>query len=411
MSRVGTPFSDAGEDAFLPSIGQEEGMCRGYEDGFSGEGTPAFTAGFDEDVLDELELGGGEGSIVPGSARGGSDEETPNGEDGIDFSGYGFEVARKNAHVYPGPDELTGAIHPYPTHQQAQQAVLSQARRRPLPYPAVPNGQTSYVPGPLQYFHHAHPHPHRRSYSQNDTQRIAHHLGVYQPPQPSGATNPTFVRLCESRHPRSGPKTSTDSKQRLHAQPNPTARPRPHPPTSIPVEIGNPFPQDYPEVHTSGNVQLTGPRMVHMHHAPQRATSQKIIEVGAMAVLNKRHARNYIDAIDPALLEADFRKRDKSAAPSPEALVGGSEPREKMFRDLEAMERMLEGGEGEVGEKGKMGCEMVREALVEMEDKGGGAGEARTRGASPSPGGGSALSEGDDEFMRRLLEGSPSPSP
>ena len=82
--------------------------------------------------------------------------------------------------------------------------------------------------------------------------------------------------------------------------------------------------------------------------------------------------------IDPALLEADYRKRDKSGAPSPEA-VGGGEPREKMYRDLETMEVGMRDGEGEMGEGGKKGCEVIREVRMGMNDKGGGEGGREDR--------------------------------
>ena len=60
-------------------------------------------------------------------------------------------------------------------------------------------------------------------------------------------------------------------------------------------------------------------------------------------------------------------------------------------------------GEGEEGERARSGCEVIRGVLERMDDKGGG--EKRDEG---SPGGESSLSEGDEEFMRKLMEGSAS---
>lgn len=135
-----------------------------------------------------------------------------------------------------------------------------------------------------------------------------------------------------------------------------------------------------------------------MAHATQRASSQKIIELGAMAVYNKL-VKEGGTTIDPVLI---------SDGEGNKSVDSGTQSREKMLRDLERMERALE-EEGEEGESARRGCEVIRGVLERMEDKGGGE-EKREGGVRDegSPGGGSSLSEGDEEFMRRLMEGSPS---
>jgi hypothetical protein len=90
-----------------------------------------------------------------------------------------------------------------------------------------------------------------------------------------------------------------------------------------------------------------------MSRVEQRRTSQKIIEVGAMAVLNMSCAEGKLENIDPRLilLGHEGRTRDKSSAPSPEAMVDRDEPRKKMLQDGTA----LKGGWGEGREEGTGG--------------------------------------------------------
>lgn len=152
-------------------------------------------------------------------------------------------------------------------------------------------------------------------------------------------------------------------------------RDRANPPTSMPVGIGTPLSHEHSMMNTTGDVQLTGPGMVHMAHVEQHRTSRKVIEVGAIAILNYKRARDKVEVIDPLLLKADTRLREKSDAPSPVTLmtlIGGSEPREKMLKNLDTMEKLLREGDDKEVEKAKRGCEMIREVLKKMEDRGGG---------------------------------------
>jgi hypothetical protein len=142
----------------------------------------------------------------------------------------------------------------------------------------------------------------------------------------------------------------------------------------MPVDIGMSLQTNHRAIPTSGNVQLTGPKLVHMSRVEQRRTSQKIIEVGAMAVLNMSCAEGKLENIDPRLilLGHEGRTRDKSSAPSPEAMVDRDEPRKKMLQDLMKMEQLLKEG-GERGERKALeGCETIREVLSKMRDRHGG---------------------------------------
>ncbi|OAG10123.1 uncharacterized protein CC84DRAFT_465977 [Paraphaeosphaeria sporulosa] len=195
-----------------------------------------------------------------------------------------------------------------------------------------------------------------------------------------------------------------------------------NPRTSIPVGIGMPLSSgsENHAVPTSGNLQLTGPpKLVHMSHTEQRKTGQKIIEVGAMAVLNMASANTNgkVENIDPRLLLMGYKGRagEKIGAPSPEAVEERDEPREKMLRELVKMEKMLKEGEGgEKDERGLKGCEVIREVLGKMGEKGGGREGGESHGdaheANIKIEGSEAVSsdEGspltDEEFMREFRD-------
>ncbi|KAK3209730.1 hypothetical protein GRF29_44g467875 [Pseudopithomyces chartarum] len=297
MSRVRTPFSDTGEDAFLPSIEQDDGLYDTRRDLFEDQSTPIFSSTFDKDGLDDLDLASGDGTNAPQNSRTTSGTITPEQKNTLDFSGYDFEPTQQSASIYPSPDNLPEAMHLYPTHLQKPSTIYHKGDRRPLPHRSTTNTDIRLAPGPLQTFHQAHNHPsHRRSYSQNDTERILEypiehpHPGIHYPPytHTHPHTTPTFVRLCETRNPRSTSKPRFYTRKKTHPQSTPNTRNRALPPMSVPVGIGIPLhPDPGTPVLTDGPVQLTGPRMTHMAHATQRASSQKIIELGAMAVYNK----------------------------------------------------------------------------------------------------------------------------
>ncbi|KAJ4351228.1 uncharacterized protein N0V89_006567 [Didymosphaeria variabile] len=252
---------------------------------------------------------------------------------------------------------------------------------------------------------------------------------LHQPPYPHPHSqtnaNPTFVRLCETRPSRLTSRVpSSDSKKTYSSQGRAGHKARTNPPASMPVGIGIPLPPDHRSIPTTGNIQLTGPRMVHMSHTEQRKSSQKIIEIGAMAVLNMASTRPEPDNIDPrlVLLGEGFRIREKSSAPSPEPRDGEDSPTQKMLKDLVKMEKMLrERGEGEEERKALNGCGYIREVLGRMGDKGGIMGD-EGRGDGPSqvdeskalcssPASSDDASPlTDEELMRELGVNFPSPS-
>ncbi|KAF1969084.1 hypothetical protein BU23DRAFT_601770 [Bimuria novae-zelandiae CBS 107.79] len=439
MSRISTPFSDTGEDAFLPSIEEDSGQYSAYGDFLEDDNTPTISSTFDEDVLDHLNFELAEGTIAPSNSRTARGTSTPNYEDDvasreIGFGGYCLGQRQQAAHAYPSLNEsLDRGSHPYHIQHHASHGVYQRASERPLPYRANTNAEMGYAAGLLQNFKQVYHPTHRRSWSQNDTEHIInlppdhylpgdpHHQSDLRG-QPHANANPTFFRLCETRHTRSHPKTSSEYKKQAHAQGRTGNRGRPNAPTSMPVSIGTPIQPDDRFVPTAGNIQLTGPRMVHMSHVEQLRTSRRIIEVGAMAVVNKALVKKNGEAIDPLLLDDDTRMRQKSNAPSPEVVVGGSEPRERMLKDLDHMKLLLKDATGKEADEALKGCEMIREALAKMEDRGGGGGaeddsldekprfaddSAHASGPAPSDGA-SPLSDGDDEFLRRLMESSPS---
>ncbi|KAL5422583.1 hypothetical protein PMIN04_004616 [Paraphaeosphaeria minitans] len=426
MSRENTPFSEAGRDGYLP-VYQEDFGVRG--EFYDGGDTPTFSSAFDQDALDGLGFGLQDGRIAPASSRTGSGTATPVGGHSpeSDFGAYNFEQSH---HGYPVLDDLDRGTTPYPPHLHTPHALYQKPIERPLPYRSGPNSNTSYAPSAVHNFNRTHP-PHRRSWSQNDIERLPNLApqpyppGVrHQPPfPPRQNANPTFVRLCETRHSR--PPTSRNSSdgkntaRYTHAQTRAEHNGRTgNPPTSMPVSIGMslaPGAQNR-AVPTSGNVQLIGPpKLVHMSHGEQRKTSQKIIEVGAMAVLSmtsaNANASGKVENLDPRLLLMGYegRAREKSGAPSPEAVEERGEPREKMLMELVKMEMMLKEGEG--GEKEEMalkGCGMIREVL----EKGSGREEGESREDESSVNKAEASSpvasdEGspltDEELMRELV--------
>ncbi|KAF2452002.1 hypothetical protein P171DRAFT_16287 [Karstenula rhodostoma CBS 690.94] len=388
MSRDNTPFSEAGQDGYLPVYGQRDEQFGGRNDFLDDEDTPTFSSTFDRDVLDDLGLGLHDGGIAPANSRAESGTATP--VDGhspeIDFRGYSFGQNLRDPHAYPVPGELDRGTDPYPPYLHTPHALHHKTDERPLLYISGTNNNTDYAPSMVQNFNRAHP-PHRRSWSQNDIERLPNLApqpyppGVRHPPPHSHqhaqtTENPTFVRICETRHSRPPARISSDGKhpgRYTHSQTRAGHNGRTNPPTSMPVGIGVPLTSANQPVPTSGNVQLTGPKLVHMSQAEQRKTSQKIIEVGAMAVLNMVFAHGKVENIDPRLFLMGYegRTREKSSAPSPEPVGERDEPRKKMLEDLMKMERLLkEGGDGEEEKKALRGCEIIREVLGKMGGRG-----------------------------------------
>ncbi|KAL1592763.1 hypothetical protein SLS60_011179 [Paraconiothyrium brasiliense] len=425
MSRANTPFTDTGQDVYLTSIEHDDELYGGHREFFDGEDTRTFSSKFDGNVLDDLSLGLHDGRSGPSHSRTQSWTTTPENlpSHQIDFGEYTFD--HRDAHGYPVPDELNRETTQYPPHLHTPDAV-DQTGERPLPYRSSTYANRGYNPSALQNFNRTHPPAHRRSWSQNDVERLpnlaphGYPPGVlHQPPYPHPRSqtnaNPTFVRLCEPRHTRTASRVSPNSKAPPSSQGRAANKTKTTPPTSMPAGTGIPLPPDHRSILTPGNIQLTGPRMVHMSHAEQRSTSQKIIEIGAMAVLNMTSARLAADNIDPrlVLLGEGFRAREKSSAPSPEALVGNDAPTQKMLKDLVRMERMLqERGEGEEERRALEGCGYIKEVLGKMGGRDGGTGEesrddgppgdeSGVAGAGPgSSDDGSPLT--DEELMREM---------
>lgn len=394
MSRENTPFSEAGQDGYLPAY-REGGEQFERRPGFyAGEDSPTFASTFDQDALDDLGFGLRDERIAPANSRAASGTATP--VDGhspeIDFGGYVFD----RNHAYPIPDGLDRGTNAYP-HLTTPYALYHETAERPLPYRSGTNTNTSYAPSAVQNFNRTHP-PHRRSWSQNDIERLPdlapqpYRAGIrHQPPYPhqnaQTIANPTFVRLCETRHSRPPTKIPSDGKKtsRYTQQTRTGHHSRTNMPTSMPVDIDVSLRSENRAVPSSGNLQLIGlPELVHMSHVDQRKTSQKIIEVGAMAVLNMSMAstKGKAESIDPRLLLMGYEEqvREKSGAPSPEAVGERDEPRvrEKMMRELGKMETLLkEGRDGEQEKKALRGCEMIREVLGKMGDGDGGRGKER----------------------------------
>ncbi|KAF2278664.1 uncharacterized protein EI97DRAFT_440201 [Westerdykella ornata] len=142
------------------------------------------------------------------------------------------------------------------------------------------------------------------------------------------------------------------------------------------------------EIERDTRVQLTGPRMRHMSHAEQLRTSAKVIEIGAMAVLNA----------------ASGGKGGQQGMVGEEAEVQSND---EVLRLVDKMESHLKLQDVGDRDKGLRGCEMIREALGEGGglDEGGGkmeVGESTLKDSSMSTQTDLQLDTGDADLLALL---------
>ncbi|KAJ4305750.1 hypothetical protein N0V90_001281 [Kalmusia sp. IMI 367209] len=402
MSRSSTPFSDTGSDVFFPTIKRDDDFYGESTHLYEDDHQLKFTASGD------LVLDFQDGTIAPTNTRAGTRTSTPDFVETVatpemDYGEYNYEL---QSEAYSSPDEVE--THSYPLRRRealyrkhSKHSMAARSTAYDLTHPDTSVGRTS-----LQNFARIRLPSHRHSLSDSDAGRIIHSLPAHRPelpryPYPDQRSNanqqPTFFRLRETRS-RPLPKANGDDSSHKRSR---GRRGRPSMPTSIPIAIGSPLSSDHAVGSTAGNVPLRGPVLVHMPHSVQRNMSQRVIEVGAMAVLNiPKENRKTEKFVDPRLL--DLRgKMERSAAPSPEMIV---EPKEglknKWLKDLDNMqERLKEGRDTKGVEDGLKGCEMIRAALAKMEDHDSGV-EKKSNDDGLS-------NEEDDSELERMLRGSP----
>ena len=331
MSQPETPFNDTSIDPFLPAMGQgdfnHEQLSNGY---ISSEQDHAFShAGSNIFDLEEF---------LDSAAS--SNVSTP------DFTGYNFGQKTNDPYFQSAYPPIPGPASPQPYPFQHQQAFYHNAQlvhRPALVRSATNTPSTTYLHPPLQQHSRVQQPYHRRSLSQSDAERI------------SASLNPAFVRHLA---PRSRPITQHHHQAKksklapLHQKSSsrsrgvePNTKGRSKAPTSggpsIPIEtsIGTPF-----------HMTLTGnndARFRHMSHEKQRNESPRILEIGAMAVINTSRS-------------TPMYSRCTSRSCSDKGMTLGEK--------VDEMERRIKEEMGEC-EKGKRGCEMIREALAERKEE------------------------------------------
>lgn len=182
----------------------------------------------------------------------------------------------------------------YPFDQQDSLSYLYSNSKSPQSYPPHPlhhrsETHDSLLPPPSP-FSPTNPPPHRRSLSYSLSHSDAATLSCA--PQPP---NPIFYRLQATR---AKPATPDDGPPRHRRRRGPYTEPTAkrcrtgthtsalllHTPIGIPLSCASP-----PHDPAGAPVQLTGPSywcLAYMGHGEQMARSRRVIEIGAMAVLN-----------------------------------------------------------------------------------------------------------------------------
>jgi len=285
-----------------------------------------------------------------------------------DYSGYTF--GRRQPSAYPTPGSNSPRPHPLQLQQSYNQHHQHPSTQQRELRPLTTRSQTNTSTLRSQKYSRAQQPSHRRSLSQGDADRIAaatrqNHNPVFfrlqAPRSRSAIPNDDSGRLKRRTEPYAKCRTGMTASQGLeYAHAN--LHSRVGIPTSTSVDattihrimlltnIGTPMEADDGRADVNRlSIQLnatgkTDPYFARMSHSDQENNSRKVIEVGAMAVINQ-----------PIPYQIpQFDGDDKGSR------------REKIMKKLEEVEKHLKQEMGDRDESLK-GCEMIREAFAKKD--------------------------------------------
>ncbi|KAF1849364.1 uncharacterized protein K460DRAFT_394210 [Cucurbitaria berberidis CBS 394.84] len=352
MSRPSTPFDGIALDSFIPSTDQQQLLSQAQLEGLfrSNEADQHLFSPNNNEVLHHLDSPFDNTSFTQFDSSNPSTISTP------DFSTYSFGQI-SSAYLTPGQN----SPQPYPldiqqTHQANATPNIQDYRQRPLPI----RGHTNTT-----FLRSAQPSPtyiRRRSLSHGDVDRLA-----------SAPPNPTFVRLQAPRVRSTTPedtRVGPYAKHRRSASQGPGVRGRPLKPTSIPyvlsggsfvggmmsTRIGTPLDMlrepksaakldqgsfSHKHYRSAHGLPMTlgDPIFEHMTQPDDLARSRQIIQIGAMAVVNR-------STLDPRLEQENEPNKP-----------------ECMLEKLQNVEQHLQEMNGD--EAALKACTVIREALVQ----------------------------------------------
>ncbi|KAF2251200.1 hypothetical protein BU26DRAFT_563140 [Trematosphaeria pertusa] len=319
---------------------------------------PMYSPAHGED-LEELDFRLDDDSTAPTDSSNTTIASTP------DFAGYTF--GKRGAAIAPAyPPPGYNSPHPYSLELHHGFPPTPQLAQRPAP---LRSHTSSSFLHPPQYFSRTQQPYHRRSLSQGDADRIA----------AATQSNPVFFRLQVPRARPATPLEDDISRLRKRMGPyddggrslsqSPGNSMGRNTPTSTPMPvhedaygivstyIGMPMTSEASFMDTEGlSVQLTSTNdssFRHMSHHDQVSQSRRVIEIGAMAVVNAAR-------VDPSLA----RKRSRLPGldieePGRDAEQG----RREILKKLEELEHHLKHELYDCDEALKA-CGMIREALA-----------------------------------------------
>jgi hypothetical protein len=330
MSQPSTTFNDTLIDAFLPPMGQGDLSREQPNNGYSSTDQDHAFSPADSNIFDLDEYF----DLTPSF-----NILTP------DFTDYNIShrtnepFSQSSYPLVPGP----ASPHPYPIqHHQAFHPNAQSAAHPALFRSAINTPTSSYLHPPQQQHSNHHQSYHRRSLSQSDAENI------------TASLNPAFVRHLaprsrpipqqqhQTKKSKLTPSFITCNRRSTSVEPGNRARANGSSgPTSIPIET---------PIGTKFYMTLTGnddARFRHMSYEEQINQSPRIIEIGAMAVINT-----------PRSTPVHSRCTSRSCGEKDTTLL----------EKLDDMERKMREEMGEC-EKGKRGCEIIREALAEKKEE------------------------------------------
>lgn len=342
------------------------------------EQNPSYNASSTDcaDVINESELAFSLNDLSDGGT---SDPSTP------DFASYSLNQLENSPPLpyYPSTP-APRSPNPYPIQQQHLHNYRRPGYSDPNPevdqsFPFHYSTNTDYVQPPVHYPAHGFITPlfHRRSLSQGDAERIAAYATSHLDRLPNqrkktsrsrSATpercgnrsrqhrkEPNYVRLSR----KTNNSTPTSIPIHMHTPMIPTQYPARFSRHGMPIgtplnNVGNTVmnepdqftalpPIIFPPIAIGGNnvcAQLTGPRFRHMSHEEQLNKSLSIIEIGAMAVINK--------------------SKHKTPRPLKE--------KDELLKMVAKIERYLKVQGLEVTAKGLVACKIIRESLIQVSD-------------------------------------------
>jgi hypothetical protein len=338
MSQPDDPY---GSPAFIDPIllGMEQ---QGFGDEYFGQGMVALDASTAEFP--------GAGGLLEADYFDSAGYQTPSTHSTPDLSTYNGGYQTSSTYSTPGPTTPT----PYPLDQHPQlQPFAHRQQQKPQHIYVHPHGHTQTSnPDNRHAYSRANPPLHHRSLSHGDVDRMTH------PPQEDHAPTPTFFRLAAPNSriatpieaPAQRPKKrqtpylrGSNARSASQGPGHSRTRSRATTPANLLVEsntldaiglcIGTPM---------DSRLEVKEPLLVEMEYEDQVRLSRRVIEVGAMAVLNAPRAKN--DTAQSSPTNNTEKNTNRSSS---------------LINKVDEIERYLK----ENGVEADQSCGMIRKAL------------------------------------------------